>query len=201
MKHFCYLSILFCGAVCLVHELRAQAPAFDHIVIVIEENHSFSDIIGSSAAPNINALAASGANIVNASTDPQGNTTGSHAVRHPSQPNYLELYSGSNQGTIQDGHPGSSNEPFSSAPPFTTPNLGAALRNAGFSFATYSQNLPSVGFDGDSSGAYQRKHNPVANWMNNINPTANQLPSLVNQPFTTFQQIAAGPGGFANLPT
>jgi hypothetical protein len=122
--------------------MRAQAPAFDHIVVVIEENHSYGDIIGNSAAPNFNALAASGANIANASTDPQGNTSGSHAVRHPSQPNYLELYSGSNQGTIQDGHPGSSTEPFSSPPPFITPNLGAALRNAGLSFATYTQTLP-----------------------------------------------------------
>ena len=194
-----YLSLLF--ALCLVCDLRAQKPAFDHIVVVIEENHSFGDIIGNSAAPNINALAASGANIVNASTDPQGNTTGSHAVRHPSQPNYLELYSGSNQGTIQDGHPGSTSEPFSSPPPFTTQNLGAALRNAGFSFATYSQTLPSVGFDGDSSGEYMRKHNPVTNWMNDGNPTANQYPSTLNQPFTTFQQIMNSPGGFANLPT
>lgn len=190
-----------CCAICLLCESQAQPPAFDHIVVVIEENHSFGDIIGNSAAPNINALAASGANIINASTDPQGNTSGSHAVRHPSQPNYLELYSGSNQGTIQDGHPGTTDEPFSSPPPFTTPNLGAALRNGGFSFATYSQTLPSVGFDGDSSGEYMRKHNPVTNWMNDINPTANQYPSTLNQPFTTFQQIASSPGGFANLPT
>src|SRR5689334_3657040 len=115
MKHFFYLSLLL--AVCCAHELQAQAPAYVHIVIVIEENHSFGDIIGNTAAPNINALAATGANIVNASTDPNGNTSGSHAVRHPSQPNYLELYSGSNQGTIQDGHPGSTSEPFSSPPP------------------------------------------------------------------------------------
>jgi hypothetical protein len=201
MKHRFYLLFLFCGAVCFVHEALGQQPAFDHIVVVIEENHSFGDIIGNSAAPNINALATSGANIVNASTDPQGNTSGSHAVRHPSQPNYLELYSGSSQGTIQDGHPGSTSEPFSSPPPFTTPNLGAALRNAGRSFATYSQTLPSVGFDGDSSGEYMRKHNPVTNWMNDTNPTANQLPSTVNQPFTTFQDIMNSPGGFANLPT
>jgi hypothetical protein len=201
MKSHPCLSLLSAAAVCIVHELHAQAPAFDHIVIVIEENHSFADIIGNSAAPNINALAAAGANIVNGSTDPQGNTTGSHAVRHPSQPNYLEFYSGSNQGTIQDGHPGTTSEPFSSPPPFTTPNLGAALRNAGHSFATYSQTLPSVGFDGDSSGAYMRKHNPVTNWMNDTNPTANQLPSTVNQPFTTFQDIANSPGSFANLPT
>ena len=196
--HF-YLSLLL--IVCCANGLRAQLPAFDHIVIVIEENHSFGDIIGNSAAPNINALAAAGANIVNDSTDPQGNISGSHAVRHPSQPNYLEFYSGSNQGLLTDARPGSSSEPFSSPPPFTTPNLGAALRNAGFSFATYSQTLPSVGFDGDSSGPYQRKHNPVANWMNDVNPTTNQLPSSVNQPFTTFEAIAASPGGFANLPT
>jgi len=201
MKNYFYLLLLLLLPVWLIGNSQAQQPAFDHIVVVIEENHSFGDIIGNSAAPNINALAKNGANIVNASTDPQGNTTGSHAVRHPSQPNYLELYSGSSQGTIQDGHPGSSSEPFSSPPPFTTPNLGAALRNAGFSFATYSQTLPSVGFDGDSFGEYMRKHNPVTNWMNDTNPTANQYPSTLNQPFTKFQQIANGPGGFANLPT
>ena len=200
MKHHFYLWLLLL-AVCFVHESQAGQPAFDHVVIVIEENHSFGDIIGNAGAPNINALAASGANIVNASTDPQGNTSGSHAVRHPSQPNYLEFYSGSNQGTLQDGHPGSSTEPLSSPPPFTTANLGAALRNAGFSFATYSQTLPSVGFDGDSSGEYMRKHNPVTNWMKDTNPTTNQLPSTVNQPFTTFQDIMNSPGGFANLPT
>lgn len=205
MKRRFYLALLlsvgvFCG-------LRAQQPTFDHIVVVIEENHSYTDIIGSSAAPNINALAASGANIVNASTDPNGTTSGSHSLRHPSQPNYLELYSGSNQGTIMDGDPGSSSEPFSSPPPFTTPNLGAALRNAGYSFATYSQSMPSVGFEGDSYSTdpslneYQRKHNPVSNWTNDTNPTSVQLPSTVNQPFTTFQQIANSPGGFANLPT
>jgi hypothetical protein len=186
---------------CCGNALQAQLPAYDHIVVVIEENHSFADVIGSPSAPNINALAASGANIVNAATDPEGNISGSHAVRHPSQPNYLEFYSGSNQGLLTDSRPGSNSEPLSSPPPFDTPNLGAALRNAGYSFATYSQTLPSVGFDGDSSGAYQRKHNPVANWMNDTSPAANQLPSSVNQPFTTFEAIAATPGGFANLPT
>jgi hypothetical protein len=197
MKNF--LSIAF--AIVCATRLVAQPPAFDHVVIVIEENHSFGDIIGNtSAAPNINALAAAGANIVNDPNDPQGNISGSHAVRHPSQPNYLEFYSGSSQGTVEDGHPGSPPEVFSSPPPFTTPNLGAALRNAGFSFATYSQTLPSVGFDGDSNGEYMRKHNPVTNWMNDTNPTANQYPSTLNQPFTTFQDIMNSPGGFANLP-
>jgi hypothetical protein len=39
------------------------------------------------------------------------------------------------------------------------------------------------------------------NWQNDVAPTANQLPSRANQPFTTFQSIAAGPGGFDALPT
>ncbi|MGI8435870.1 MAG: alkaline phosphatase family protein, partial [Chthoniobacterales bacterium] len=171
---------LGCALAVSLAQVRAQAPAYDHIVIVIEENHSFSQIIGSASAPNINALAAAGANIVNDVGDPTGLTTGSHGVRHPSQPNYLELYSGSNQGTIQDGRPGTSGEPFTTAPPFSTPNLGAALRNAGYSYATYSQTMPSVGFDGDASGPYPRKHNPAANWMNDVNPTPNQLPSATN---------------------
>ena len=62
-------------------------PRPDHVVIVIEENHSYSEIIGSPAAPYINSLAQQGALITN-----------SLAVMHPSEPNYLDLFSGSNQG-------------------------------------------------------------------------------------------------------
>jgi len=186
---------------------NAQVPKYDHVVVVIFENHSYADIIGNPAAPNFNALAASGANFLPASDDPAGVMSGSHAVRHPSQPNYLEFYSGSNQGVVQDGRPGTTQEPFSSSPPFTTPNLGAALRNAGYRFATYSESLPSVGYDGDSyttdptQNQYQRKHNPVANWVNDANPSVNQLPSSVNQPFTTFQNMSRIRNGFENLPT
>lgn len=187
--------------------VSASTVVPDHVVIVIFENHSYADIIGNPAAPNFNALATAGANIVAAARDPAAVTSGSHAVRHPSQPNYLELYSGSNQGVIQDGRPGTSAEPFSVPPPWNTPNLGAALRNAGFSFAIYSESLPSVGFDGDAAttvpgqNQYERKHNPAANWVNDANPTGNYLASSVNQPFSTFQAIGASAGSFAGLPT
>ena len=40
-------------------------PRPDHVVIVIEENHSYGEIIGSSAAPYINSLAAQGALLPN----------------------------------------------------------------------------------------------------------------------------------------
>jgi phospholipase C len=188
--------------------LRAQVPQYDHVVVVIFENHSYSEIIGNPAAPTFNSLAVDGANIVPAANDPTGSRSGSHGLRHPSQPNYLELYSGDNQGVIQDGRPGDPTaEPFSSPPPFKTPNLGASLRTAGYTFATYSESLPSVGYDGDvyttvpGQNQYQRKHNPVANWVNNVNPTAIQLPSSVNRPFTDFQNMARVTNGFANVPT
>src|ERR1043166_1417661 len=179
----------------------------DHVVVVIFENHSYADIVGNTAAPTFTALAAAGANFVTSPLDPTGAISGSHALRHPSQPNYMELYSANSQGTVQDGRPGTSAEPFTVVPPFNTPNLGASLRNAGYSFATYSQSLPFAGFDGDTAttvpgqNQYQRKHNPVANWVNDANPTGNFLPSSVNQPFSAFQSIGAGPGGFNNLPT
>jgi hypothetical protein len=150
-------------------------PLPDHIVICIMENHSYSEIIGSSNAPYINSLANDAAS---------AKFTNSFAIEHPSQPNYLDLYSGSNQGITNDSRP--------SHLPFTTTNLGRQLINASRSFTTYSESLPSVGYDGNTSGAYARKHNPAANWMGT---GTNQIPTTTNQPFTAF------PSTFTNLPT
>jgi hypothetical protein len=150
-------------------------PKPDHIVIVILENHGYSQIIGSSSAPYINALAKD----VYAA-----NFTNSYAITHPSQPNYLDFYSGRNQGVIDDNNPAND--------PFTTVNLGRQLINASKSFTTYSEDLPSVGYNGDSYGAYRRKHNPAANWMGT---GTNQIPASTNQPLTEF------PTDYTKLPT
>src|SRR5258706_11712649 len=90
-------------------------PVPDHIVICIMENHGYSQIIGSSAAPFINSLATSNA-IFGAS----------YALTHPSQPNYLMLFSGSNQSVTNDNLPPGT--------PWSTANLGGSLINAGLSF-------------------------------------------------------------------
>ena len=88
--------------------------------------------------------------------------------------------------------------------PFNTPNLASSLIAAGLTFATYSENLPSVGFDGDSystdpaKSQYQRKHNPVANWQAADAPANYHVPFTVNQPFTSFP---TDPAGYATLPT
>lgn len=159
----------------------AAPPTFDHVVVVVEENSSFTDVIGSADAPFINSLAASGASL-----------TGMHGITHPSQPNYLHLFSGSNQGQTSNTMP--------TGVPFTTANLGGALVAAGRSFAGYSQSLPAVGFQGeaysDTPGVnqYVRKHNPWMNWLA-ASPTGSQLATTVAQPFTAF------PSDYATLPT
>jgi phospholipase C len=123
----------------------AGMPAFDHIVVVIEENHSFSEVVGNADAPFISSLAAGGATL-----------TQSFAVTHPSQPNYLALFSGSTQGVTSDACPHA----------FTAENLGHQLLAAGHTFAGYSESMPSVGFTGCTSGRYARKHNPWVNFSN-----------------------------------
>jgi phosphatidylinositol-3-phosphatase len=60
----------------------------------------------------------------------------------------------------------------------TAPNLATALIGAGLSFATYSEGLPSVGFRGESTGRYVRKHNPGASFSN--------VPAAVNLPFSAL---------------
>src|SRR5581483_8886869 len=69
-------------------------PRPDHVVVVIFENHGYSQIIGSSQAPYINSLAKAGASF-----------TASHGVTHPIQPNYVALFSGSPQGLTDDSCP------------------------------------------------------------------------------------------------
>jgi phosphatidylinositol-3-phosphatase len=159
-------------------------PRFDHVVIVIEENHAYSQIIGSASAPYINALAAGGALM-----------TQSFALTHPSQPNYVALFSGSTQGVTTDGvYPHSQ---------FTAPNLGAKLLAAGRGFGGYSETMPSVGFDGASAGTapatYKRKHNPWVNWQDATDPLpANKLPPAVNMPYAGFFPAASD---YDSLPT
>lgn len=155
--------------------LNNGVPTPDHVVMLIEENHAQSQIIGNASAPYINSLV----NDANAALFTQ-----SCAIQHPSQPNYLDLFSGSNQGVNDDGVP--------SGLPFTTPNLGAGLQGNGKSFVGYSEDLPSAGFTGSSAGAYARKHNPWVNWQG---AGTNGIPAASNQPLTSFTS------DFTALPT
>ena len=149
--------------------IEATPAAYDHIVIVMEENKGLTEVIGNSAeAPYINGvLVAGGASMAKM-----------FALTDPSQPNYLQFFSGSNQGVIDNTVP-------APGTPFSTPNLGAALLAAGKSFVGYSEDLPAVGSTIEDSGFYARRHNPWVNWQV-LSPEGNQLPASVNQPFSSF---------------
>jgi acid phosphatase len=173
-------------------------PHYNKIVLVIEENQQYSTIIGNTSAPYTNWLAQHGALM-----------TQSYGTEHPSQPNYLDLFSGGDQNISDDNHPGASTLPF------TGENLAAQLLHTGRSFAGFSEDLPSIGDSTDDFGAspgdptgthdYARKHNPWCNWQNDafpasiVNTGSNYLPSTVNQPFTPFAAISAS-GKFDQLP-
>jgi acid phosphatase len=165
MRRF-WLALLY--AIAAFNSAAQALPRPDHVVIVIEENRAYSHIIGNMAAQYINALANRGALF-----------SQSFAVTHPSQPNYLALFAGSTMGVMDNACP------FS----FKTDNLASRLIAAGFTFATYSESLPSPGFTGCASGHYQRKHNPAVNWQ------GHNVPAGANQLFAGF------PTDFSKLPT
>jgi acid phosphatase len=155
------LTILFVAQPALSGEL----PKPDHIVIVIEENKSFSQIIGNRDAPYINELAKRGALF-----------TQSYGITHPSQPNYLALFTGSTRGISSNACPLD----------LSGDNLASQLIAKGLSFVSYAESMPQAGYEGCIWGAYMRKHNPVANWK--------ELAAL-NQPFNAF------PADYSQLPT
>jgi phosphatidylinositol-3-phosphatase len=144
-------------------------PAPAHIVIVVEENKSSGDIIGNKSAPYINWLGGNGVVM-----------TQSFAETHPSEPNYLALFSGNTFGLASDACPVNAG---------AAPNLGSELLAAGHTFAGFSEDLPAVGSTACSAGKYARKHVPWTNFTN--------VPAELSVPFSSFNARS----DYASLPT
>lgn len=138
MKRFAFILLLSTHPV-----LAAVLQRPDHVVIVVEENKAYDQIIRSAEAPYINTLASRGILFTRA-----------YAVTHPSEPNYLALFAGSAYGVTSDACPVG----------LHGPNIADSLKQHGLSFAIYSEGLPAAGDRGCGYGDYRRKHNPVANW-------------------------------------
>ena len=161
---------------------QSPIPKYKHIIVVMEENHDYDALIGSKNSPYITWLSENGALF-----------TDSHGVTHPSQPNYLALFSGSVQGTVAD-------ECLQTVTPYTTPNLGAALIAKGFSFKGYAETMPSAGYlpcyyktsTLTGMSLYARKHAPWVNW---VGTKANGIPASSSLPLTDL------PTDYNKLPT
>jgi acid phosphatase len=158
-------------------------PVYDHVVLVIEENKDFGQIVGRpDLAPYINdTLCKEGACF-----------TQMYGEEHHSQGNYFWLFSGSNHNVGFDDHVPTEL--------IKARNLGASLLAKGLSFKGYSEDLAAVGFEGNlapqQAPAYARKHVPWVSFENVPNGA-----TVARSSNLRFRDFPRDPDGFRSLPT
>jgi phosphatidylinositol-3-phosphatase len=187
----CAFALLACAPALAADRIPwpSTLPVYDHIVIVVEENKDFEQILGGRFdAPYMKELAARGAVI-----------SRMFGEEHYSQGNYFWLFSGGNQNIgFFDRVPSAANHPDY---PFTASNLAEQLIKTGRSFKGYSESLPAIGSQDEfdppncqgSSCIYGRKHVP---WISFANvPNGATVETSSNLRFADF------PTDYAELPT
>jgi len=137
-------------------------PASPHVFLVVEENHSYSQVIGNSSMPYLNGLAAK-----------YGLATQYYADVHPSLGNYFMLTTGKIE-TIDDA--------FTGTIPLSDDTIVDELVKANKSWRCYAESLPSVGYLGGDVYPYFKHHNPFA-YFSDVIGTA-QANNIV--PFSNF---------------
>jgi phosphatidylinositol-3-phosphatase len=148
-------------------------PSFSHIYLLMMENKEDTAIVGNSSAPYINQLISQ-----------YGLATNYTAVAHPSQPNYLALFSGSTQGVTDDD-----------LHDVVAVSLADEVDLTGKSWRIFAQNVPpncytslsALGGE-DGEGTYNRKHNPAISFLS-ITKTPERCSNIAD--FTHFDPAAA----------
>jgi len=138
----------------------ANQPTFSHVLLVVEENHDYSEVIGNSAMPFFNGLA-----------QQYGLAAQYFANAHPSLPNYLMLTTGQME-TLSDNFSGT----------ITDDNVIRELIKAGKTWKCYAESLPAAGYTGADAYPYVRRHNPLAFLLDvqNSSQAANIVPFMPN---------------------
>jgi acid phosphatase len=120
-----------------------------HVIVVVMENSDYDTV---RVMPYISSLMASSTVLAN-----------SYALAHPSQPNYMALWSGGFQGVKDDQCP----PPGS---PYHSENLGHAIATAGKTWRAYSEALTAPAspecYGGTGPHSYTRKHDPWTQFSN-----------------------------------
>lgn len=117
-----------------------ETPTADHVFLVVLENHSFSQVIGSPSMPYLNALASQ-----------NSLATNYFANVHPSIGNYFMLTTGQIITT---------DDAFNGVVP--DDNLARALAGAGKTWKAYMQSILSQGYIGGDVLPYVKRHDPFA---------------------------------------
>jgi len=147
-----------------------RMPAYDHIFVIIEENHTFDEIIGNPAAPAINRLAGQ-----------YGLATEFFAEVHPSEGNYVAMVGGNSFGIHDDDaywckpkmQDASCPHAYVSDYPDHTrdaPNIARQIDAKGLTWKGYFEDIPMAGSPVDRSkgppkALYAAKHNGFANFV------------------------------------
>jgi phosphatidylinositol-3-phosphatase len=131
-----------------------------HVYLVVEENHSYSSVIGNSSMPYLNSLATK-----------YGLATKYYANTHPSIGNYFMLSAGQII-TNSDGL----------CSTITQDNIVRHLLTAGKTWKGYAESLPYAGYTGCDVYPYVKHHNPLAYFSD----VANSSEKYHLVPFTQF---------------
>lgn len=144
--------------------IQAQIPASKHVVMVMEENQSYSSVVGNTTAwPHLNALMSQGALATNY-----------YADAHSSIPNYFMLTTGQTL-TFDDN----------STTIWNVDNLARHMLARNVSFRVYAEGIQR-GYLGGNTGLYVIRHNPFAM----LSDIANS-PQVANQVIWPFSQFSA----------
>lgn len=124
-------------------------PPGPHVLVIMEENSIYDEIVGSTIAPYINSLATRYAS-----------ATQWYGLKHGSVANYIGATSGQIPPTTQITNqctPGQGGDL-----PCTTsaPNIVDQLEAKGKTWKAYQEDMPSPCFQAYSSGKYVARHNP-----------------------------------------
>jgi len=136
-----------------------KIPVVAHVFVLVEENHSYSSIIGNPAMPFTNSLA-----------QQYSLATQYYANRHNSLPNYFMLTVG-DLVTTDDTYTGT----------VTADNVVRAITAAGKKWKIYADSLPNVGYLGPTVVPYGKDHNPFTYFSDVLN-SSSQAANVV--PFT-----------------
>jgi acid phosphatase len=136
-------------------------PRSNHVVLVMEENQSYSTVVGDSAWPHLNHLIATGAL-----------ATHYYADTHPSIGNYFMLTTG--QILTNDDN---------STTVYSVDNIARRMLSSSVAFRVYAEDI-ARGYLGGNTGLYLIRHNPFA-MLSDVADSA----TVANQVLWPFTQL------------
>ena len=146
----------------------ADFPQFSQVILVVEENHAYSEVIGNTSMPYLNSLASR-----------YGLATQYFANTHPSIGNYFMLTTGQ-LVTGDDGFTGT----------VDSDNLVRELVAAGKTWKSYAESLPFTGSTDAGSFPYKKGHNPFAYLTDVVNDSTQKQNLVAMSQFNA--DVAAG---------